>query len=1006
MQRDYQPISGYILDFKSTTQIAYDKEYSKNNLNRDSFYITTMPKTIRQMLPSNIYLNYMNLCGLVWIDPSVTEETMNEKGFVKINVDKDYMKKRGYDIEEPDGDDSENLHYIENITHNKFVIQLSKKSNYFNLYVPVNNRFIGKYDEVTNNLIVEAMSRNNYIADMKIKITGKKLPEETQIDDSNENTELETVIFTPQNYELYSDTILLNSGANLIFQTGLSPIKLKNLPNGYYKIEALDLPENYYPIQDIEFLFENGLITIDDNILGVNRIVINYEPILSDLVTDNLIVNLDASDLTVNSTSWTNRINQNSATFTFGKVNEDIYNAENNVPKLPIITGTSYLPNTTLLGENVDLLNNNTMYIYLSIYLNKLSDIIQYTNNNYGLSNLCSTINKDTINNIDYLKPTYTINNEGVLTELNYSTRLIKYNNLDISLTISQIADSDKILLSLTTGSDNIDKGIYIYNSGKEESIDDTKCIYSVELEYTFDSVNNDIIFTNPEPINMVIFNRILDNINTYDIYINNELVFTSDTNFNLNVEDSNVKLFYNLQENTGYNLQTFGAAYIHSIKMYNKVLSRRELEQNVRFERKTARSFNKINEPEYLKLDNKSWLTGALDSLYTVNRPMYIYEYINISRYIGTNTKMSVKLLHSQNKPFIKYNVKCYCYDKYCNLLTDLTAALHYNEPKNTMDLIILPSTFNSSAKYIRFGFELVEDEERNGALGSIIPQFSMLYIYNATINSADNEIFFDDRANLPILYNPFDGDNSYGNNVFYAASMEDTSDIQNTNNYTITYHIGNKIKAKENNKYRYDSTNPSLNEYKIAVSNIITNRLSGINRTFVSEESIYNYVADIEQYFKYHNTVNAFKLDRGNHLLDSDCLTYRYRVFFFDINGNYLHNDTNSITYNGWYDENDYIMLPYNKTNIKYVVLSETIYIKNQELFDSRYSDIANCASTLWNSLYNINNGEYTLKPLPNNMTNKDVEFIVDSENSYSGKYANLINCFEKNDLCFFTV
>lgn len=997
MPRDYQPNSGSSLIFKSTSELAYHKEQDTSALDINSFYITTMPKTIKELLPSNIYLNYLNMCGMVWISSDITEEQMNERGFVKINVDKNYLHNKGYDIP-AESEENENLQYLENITHNKFVVQLDAKNKYFSLYVPVNNRFIGKYDELSNNCIIEIMSRNNYVSGMKFKVTGTTLP------DDEEQTE--TVVFTANNYELYSDTTLIQSGAELIIQSGLSPIKLIDLPNGNYTIEAVDVPQDYYAVETVEFLFENGLMYVDDTVLGINKITMQYDPILSSLVTDRLYVDLDASDLTATSTTWTNRVSQSNTVFTFGGINDtSITNAENTTPKLPIITGTSFVPNTSLASTNVELLNNNTVYVYFSIYLTKLSDIIKYTGTNYNLSGLASHIEIGVENSTDYLKPMYTVINDNVVSNFDYSTRLFRYNNLDISMSMSQIADTSKILLTLTVGSDNNDRGICIYNTGEAESVDETYSIYDIELDYTFDSVTGDIIFTDPEPINIFMFNRILDNIKTYDIYVDNELVFTSDINFNLTNTDTKVDLFYNLQNYTGYNLQTFGAAYIHSVKMYNKTLSRREIEQNIRYEQRISRTFTISNEPEYITLVDKDWTLGALDNIYSENQKLHIYEYFNISRYVGTSTRLAIKLLHSENKSFVQYKMKCYCYDKYCNLLTDLTYALHYNELKNTMELVIVPSTFNQSAKYIRFGFELINDEN-NGTLSTPIPDFSMLYIYNANVNSEDNEIFFDDRVQLPVLYNPFDDAGSYGDNVIYAASMLDTSNFDYPNNYTITYYIGNKIIVNENHRYQYSSTTPSVMEYKNEIANIISNRVSGLTRDYESEANAYTFVVDLEQFYKYHNTINAFKLDRGNHLLDSDCLGCRYQVFFFDNSGNYLHNDTYSITYGGWYDENDYLPLPYDKTNIKYAVFYENIYIKNMNLFSSRYSDMVNCASTLWSSLYDYNNGVYTLKPLPNNMTASDVEFLVEDSAEYNGKYAYLINCFERNVVRFFAV
>ena len=160
MPRDYQPTSGSALNFKATSDLAYNKEQKENNLDRNSFYITTMPKTINEMAPSNMYLNYLNMCGLIWISPEITEEQMNLRGFVKINVDKNYLYNKGYDVPH-ESEENENLRYLEEITHHKVVVQLSSDDKYFNLYVPVNSRFIGKYDELSNNCILEVMTKTN-----------------------------------------------------------------------------------------------------------------------------------------------------------------------------------------------------------------------------------------------------------------------------------------------------------------------------------------------------------------------------------------------------------------------------------------------------------------------------------------------------------------------------------------------------------------------------------------------------------------------------------------------------------------------------------------------------------------------------------------------------------------------------------------------------------------------------------------------------------------------------
>lgn len=995
MPRDYQPTSGSALNFKVTSDLAYNKEQKENNLDRNSFYITTMPKTINEMAPSNMYLNYLNMCGLIWISPEITEEQMNLRGFVKINVDKNYLYNKGYDVPH-ESEENENLRYLEEITHNKVVVQLSSDDKYFNLYVPVNSRFIGKYDELSNNCILEVMTKTNYASGKKVKITGTTLPDEDE--------QTEDVVFTAYNYEVYSDTTVLQSGTELIIQSGLSPIKLIDLPNGNYTVEAVDVPQNYYPVETVEFLFENGLMYIDGDVLGVNRIEMQFEPILSTLVTDRLYVNLDASDLTTISTIWQNRVNQSEGTFTFGDVTEvGINNAVSTLPKLPIITSTSYVPNTTLISTDTELYNNNTIYVYFSLYLTKLSDIIKYSDNKYSLSDLCSKIKKYTEDGTTCFKPIYQqLGENNTKLELDYKTRLVKYCNLDIDLSLYQIADSKKLLLAFTVNASNIDKGIYIYNTSQSSEVDETKSIYEIELEYTVDDENNDIIFTDPTPINLFIFNRLFENVRTYDIYVDSDLVYTADTNFTLTNVGHTTNLFYTLQDNTAYNLQTFGAAYIHSIKMYNKTLSRREIEQNIRYERTIQRNFVILNEPEYITLTDKSWLTGALDNVYSENQKLHIYEYFNISRYVGTNTRIAIKLLHSEAKYFMQYKMKCYCYDRYCNLLSELTYALHYNELKNTMELLIVPSTFNSSAKYIRFGFELVNDSN-NGTITTAVPEFSMLYIYNANINVSDNEIFFDDRATLPIVYDPFDNDGSYGDNIVYASSLLDTSTSDYPNRCELTKYIGDKIIVNQYGNYQYDSLSPSIMEYKNAVVNIICNRVSGMTD---NGNNSYTYVVDIEQFYKYHNTINVFKLDRGNHLLDSDCLSYRYQAYFFDANGNYLQNDTRSITYYGWYYENDYIPLPYNKTNVKYVAIYETIYIKNMSLFSTRYSDMVNCAATLWNDLYDYDGSDYILKPLPNNMTASDVEFIIEDSAEYNGKYAYLINCFERNEVKFFAV
>ena len=65
-----------------------------------------------------------------------------------------------------------------------------------------------------------------------------------------------------------------------------------------------------------------------------------------------------------------------------------------------------------------------------------------------------------------------------------------------------------------------------------------------------------------------------------------------------------------------------------------------------------------------------------------------------------------------------------------------------------------------------------------------------------------------------------------------------------------------------------------------------------------------------------------------------------------------------------------------------------------------------MVNCAATLWNDLYDYDGSDYVLKPLPNNMTASDVEFIIEDSAEYNGKYAYLINCFERNEVKFFAV
>ena len=120
MAKEYVPIG--LIKLKATTNNIYDDMKSNELLDRSTLYITNTPKTIREMFPFDIYLNYSNLDGYISVSNGYSDTDLISNGFAKINASEDEQQTL---VKKP-----------HNIT-DKFIIKISPSNNYFSLFVPV-----------------------------------------------------------------------------------------------------------------------------------------------------------------------------------------------------------------------------------------------------------------------------------------------------------------------------------------------------------------------------------------------------------------------------------------------------------------------------------------------------------------------------------------------------------------------------------------------------------------------------------------------------------------------------------------------------------------------------------------------------------------------------------------------------------------------------------------------------------------------------------------------------
>lgn len=130
MSKEYSPQQGFDIKVKGTTKNSYDKMYNDSSyvdnqpLDRNTFYINVTPKTIKEMFPYDVNLNYCGTTG--YIDANkMTEINLVNNGFAKINLSESEKSTLG------------NIKYVEGNIKNEFLIKISSDNKYFNLYVPV-----------------------------------------------------------------------------------------------------------------------------------------------------------------------------------------------------------------------------------------------------------------------------------------------------------------------------------------------------------------------------------------------------------------------------------------------------------------------------------------------------------------------------------------------------------------------------------------------------------------------------------------------------------------------------------------------------------------------------------------------------------------------------------------------------------------------------------------------------------------------------------------------------
>lgn len=125
MAKDYTPQPGALIKVKATSDNSYEEKRLAEDVNVNTIYITDTPHTIIPMAPSNAHLNYMDLPGYISVSNSLTDNDLILDGFAKIN------------LSDEDKEELEPIRKVDNNITDKFIIKISPKNDYFNLYIPV-----------------------------------------------------------------------------------------------------------------------------------------------------------------------------------------------------------------------------------------------------------------------------------------------------------------------------------------------------------------------------------------------------------------------------------------------------------------------------------------------------------------------------------------------------------------------------------------------------------------------------------------------------------------------------------------------------------------------------------------------------------------------------------------------------------------------------------------------------------------------------------------------------
>lgn len=921
MARKNFPTYGKLIEFNCTSDRVYDVMKTNAKLDSSTFYITSTAQTIPQMLPANIYLNYMNICGFIDADNyNATKEKLIERGFAPIN--------------EVETATPTELTYIEDGPITKFLVLISSGENYFSLYVPVDSRYTGEDTIIKNNVQIEILNNNNPMPGVRIEITG--------IDEDNN-----PIYISEEN--INTNMSVISTGENIVVQSVSTnyTLTLNDIPSGTYTISEISIPENYFSLDDITFTLNNGNLSVNGTPTAINKISLNYVYIRNDLIENGLCANLDGRDLTINSTQWLDRTpNQNN--FYFGEVvnyrldipdlaidyetsklaHNSQYVFENNTfAKIPTITGTSYNPNTTCTNGTIYLDSDFTLQIYFTLYAEKLSDMFTRDNSNYVIPSKALSLIWDSDNNyltsnmsqvIPQLISTNTNNTLDSTNIIDLKTDLSAYllDNIDLISTIPiRLGDNSNGLswdYNIAIKDDNTEIEYVVSTTQELPSFQE-----NIENTLTYDSNTNDVIFTTP--FNKTYLYTIVRRDNTIERYINNQLVY-SNSNLPNNYVVRNISLGnrYCSTFASGIRLGNLGCAYIHTFRAYYTSLTLEQIEQNLRYEKTISRNTNIINEPIYLNLSSKTWESGSIDDNTSVYRSCNLTEYINISKYIAEGSKFTIKVVNASTSelngnsvltaPDTLYKFRGYFYDSYCNIVDDTYGSDFYLS-QDTMTLCSIPN--NSNIKYIRLNID-----SNNTDSSSIQNLYIMLYIYNPADEILNEPDFFDDReltnniSLVPVL-------GSYINN----GSISNYSNVIDPSSYT-------------------GMTNSAIDQQSIGYCTNIVYKGS-VDSNIIIADSL-----------KHHNYYKYFKIVTSPSTFDSDVFGIRYKVYFYDINGNYLDALTQSLTYDYWMSESDYIAIPYTHPEIHSMTVWAQTYIKSESILQDRYGTVQGALNQLYNT------------------------------------------------------